>query len=167
MQSLANLLGEHAGITGVLEGFLSSFAGDLVVAVPVGRATDKDGGDDQRADHADDADDVAKDALMGPFLEAFRLGFGKAEIDDAGEILIGAVILVCREQFLGAVQTERLPSVGVHQVLACLASIEREQSSASTLAAGFVREHAPILIVGMSHDHDEAGAGVKLEQRLP
>jgi hypothetical protein len=58
------------------------------------------------------------------------------------------------------------PTVVGHDVLTTLAAIQREQGDASALATGLIGEHAAIFVVGVGDDHHEAGAGVKLAQRL-
>ncbi len=67
---------------------------------------------------------------------------------------------------MSAHQGELIPQVVGHDVLTTLAAGQGEQSHARTLAAGFIGEHAAILVVGVGDDHHDAGAGAQLAQRL-
>ena len=165
-QAGLDLIGKDFGVSGGLEDFLRHFAGDLVLAVAVGDAADEDGGEDQGTIEADGADDVVEDAFVSPDGEGFVEGLGEAEVGDAGEVLIDAVAAAGSQELLGAHQRELIPQVVGHDVLATLATVQGEESHARTLAAGFVGEHAAILVVGMGDDHHEAGAGAQLAQRL-
>ena len=65
-----------------------------MLAVTVGDASDEDGGEDQGTIDADGADDVVEDAIVAPDGEGFFEGLGEAEVGDAGEVLIDAVVAV-------------------------------------------------------------------------
>ena len=165
-QAGLDLIGKDSGVPGGLEDFLRHFAGDLVLAVAVGDAADKDGGEDQGTIEADGADDVVENAVVSPDGERFVEGLGEAEVRDAGKVLIDSVAAAGGQQLLCAHQGELIPEIIGHDVLATLAAIEGEQGHARALAAGFIGEHAAILVVGVGDDHHEAGAGGKLAQRL-
>jgi hypothetical protein len=160
------LIGEDVGVACRFEDFLGHFSGDLVLAVAIGDASDKDGGEDQGTIEADGADDIIEDAIVSPDGEGLIQGFGKAEVGDAGEILIDAVAAAGGQELLGTHQGELIPKVVGHDVLSTLAPIQGEQGHTRALAARFVGEHAAILVIGMSDDQHETGAGAELAQRL-
>ena len=75
-----------------------------MLTVAVGDASYKGGGEDQGTVETDGADYVVKDAVVSPDLEGFVEGLGKAEVGDAGEVLIDSVPAVCGEELLGSYQ---------------------------------------------------------------
>ena len=104
-----DLIGKDVGVSRGLEDFLGHFSRDLVLAVAVGDASDKDGGEDQGTIEADGADDIVEDAIVSPDGEGLVEGLGKAEVGDAGEVLIDAVAAVGGQQLLGADQGQLIP----------------------------------------------------------
>ncbi len=65
-----------------------------MLAVAVGDASDKDGGEYQGTIEAHGADYIIEDAVVSPDGEGFVEGLGKAEVGDAGEVLVNAVAAV-------------------------------------------------------------------------
>jgi len=137
-----------------------------MLAVAVGGFAHEDGRDDERAIEADGADGVVEDAVVGPLGEGFFFRFREAEIDFGTEELVDAHGAVGGEEFLGADEAEGILEVGGHEVLAAFAAVEGEGGDARALAAGEVREHAVILVVGVGDDEHEGGAGAKLAEEL-
>ena len=164
--AFAGELGEDVGVGGGLEDLLGDLAGDLMLAVPVGDATDEDGGDDERAVEADGTDGVVEDALMGPLAEGFFLGFGEAEVDLRTEELVGTGVAVGGEQLLGADETEGVFEVAGHGILAAFAAGEGEVGDAGAEAARVEREHAAVFVVGVGDDEHQRGAGVEFAEEL-
>jgi len=107
---------------------------------------------------------VGEDALVLPFVEGFFASLGKAVVDGASPILVDAVITAGREKLLGANQAKGVVHIGRHGVLAALAAIQRQQHSAHTRSASLEGQHAAVLIVGMSGNHHQAGAGLQRVQ---
>ena len=58
--------GKIFGSPAALKTSCAIYTGDLVVAMAVGDVAGEDGGDDQRARHADGADDVSRERDRGP-----------------------------------------------------------------------------------------------------
>src|SRR5580698_2442846 len=137
-----------------------------MVSVTVRDVAYEDGGDDERAGHADDPDYIVKNAIFAPGFEGFFYGFGEAKVCNTGEILVDPVVISCTEEFLGTHCSELIPVVGGHDVLSAFASVEREKRCVGALTTGLVGEHAAVFIVWVSDDHRKAGASVKLLQRL-
>ena len=162
-----DLIGEHFGVGCGVEDLLCHDSGDLVVAVAVRDVAGEDRCDDERAGETNLTDDVVEDAVMAPGFERFFEGLGEAEVGYAGEGLVDAEVVTGGEELLGAKEAELIPVVGRHDVLSAFATVEGEESSVDALFAGFVGEHAGVLIVGMGDDENEAGAGVEFLQALP
>ena len=110
---------------------------------------------------ADGEHGVVEDAIMAPLLEGFFLRLGKAEVDFGAPELLGAVVLVGFEEFVGAEDAERVVSFGGHGVLAAFAASQREERGADAEATREISEQGAIFIVGMSDDHHDAGGGVE------
>ena len=166
-QAGADLLGEHAGIGRRLESFLRHGARRLVIAVTIARAAHEHRRDHQRPHHAHHAHHVGEHAVVRPAGDGFGLGLRKAVVDHARPVLIDAVVAAGLQQFHRADQAERVEIVVGHHVGPTLAAVESEQRDARPPAARFVGEHAPILIVGVRGDHDQAGARVQFLEALP
>ena len=161
-----DLVGEDVGIARSFVNLLRHCSGDLMMPVAVGDVADKGGGDDERACHADDADDVVEHAIVAPGLEGFVDGLGEAKVGDAGPVLVDSIVVAGGEELLGARGSELVPVVGGHDVLAAFAAVEGEERGVDTLAAALVGEHAAVFVVGVSNNHGEAGPGVELLQGL-
>jgi hypothetical protein len=65
-----DLIGKDGGVASRLEDFLRHFAGDLVLAMAVGDASDEDSGEDQRTIETDGAHHIVENAVVSPDGEA-------------------------------------------------------------------------------------------------
>ena len=115
---------------------------------------------------ADHPDDVGEDAVVPPFLHGLRGGLGEAEIDGAGEKLLGAVDLARRQQFLRADHAQLRALLRADQVLPALAARERKVRRAHVAAAREIGQHARALVVGVRRDHQHRAQFVQLVKRL-
>lgn len=95
-----------------------------MLTVAVGDAPYKGSGEDEGTVETDRADYVVEDAVVSPDLEGFVEGLGKAEVGDAGEVLIDSVPAVCGEELLGSYQGQLVPEVVGHDVLPSLTPVE-------------------------------------------
>ncbi len=115
----------------------------LAPALAVGPHRD----DDVGPDHPDDPHVIVEDLLPAPLLEALVHAEGVAEVDGAGEVLLGAVVAVHGLQLGGAQHAQRLEQLGANLVLAARAAGGREQDGAHPLAAVELCEQAVVLVV--------------------
>src|SRR5207237_4626670 len=110
--------GEAIGIGGGAEGFASKNAGGLMIAVSIARRAVEAADDDIGLKFADDANDVGQgDIVAVPLLKSFVGGFGEAEVGDAGEALLHAVIFVGFQQLQGTQNSEFVGEIAAHFVL--------------------------------------------------
>ena len=164
--ALGGEFGEDFGVAGGEEGLLGDLAGDLVLAVAVGDASDPGAGEHEWPVEAYGADYVVEDAFVGPLGERFGFGFGEAEVDFGAEELVDAGIAVVGEKLLGAEEAEGVFEVAGHGVLAAFAAGQRQVSHAGAEASGVEGQHAAVFVVGVGDDVEEGGAGVELAEEL-
>src|SRR5207253_3624241 len=110
-------------------------SGSLVIAVAVAGTADEDGRYDQWAHGADGTDDVREYAVAGPVLDRFGHCFREAVVDDAGPVLVDAVVASGGEEFLGSDESEGVEEVGGHDVGPAFAAVESEEGDAGSTAA--------------------------------
>ena len=128
-----DLLGVHLGVGSGVKDLLRHDSCGLVVAVAVRDAACEDGGNDERAGKAHLSDDVAEDAVVAPVFEGFVEGLGEAVVGYTSEGLMDAEVIAGGEELLGAEETELVPIVGGHDVLAAFTAVEREEGGVDTL----------------------------------
>ena len=97
----------------------------------------------------DEADVVADDLIASPALERLLEAEGVAEIDGAGEVLLGAVELVHRHQLRRPQHAERVAELGADLVLASVAPGGGCERGSNAEAAIEHHEQAVVLVVGM------------------
>jgi len=99
--------GNRDGSAAALKGVARDQRGGLVMLAAAGTGR-RQRGHHVRADCANQADEVARDLVLAPFLEGLIDAEGVAEIDRPGEVLLGAVEAMNRGELLGAEHAERL-----------------------------------------------------------
>ena len=117
----------------------------MMLAAAVAAA--EEAGDDVGADGADVADVVADDLVVPPLLDRFLDAEREAEVDRAGEVLLGAVEAVHREQLLGAQHAERLEQLGTDLVLPAVAARRGDEHGPHPLAVPEHRQQPVVLVV--------------------
>ena len=103
-------------------------------------------------------DVVAEDLFPAPLLERLLRAERVAEVDGAGEVLLGAVEAVRGKQLLRPEDAEGIEQLGPDLVLAAVAAGRRHQRDANSLVPRVQRKHRVVLIVGVGCRVDE-GAG--------
>jgi hypothetical protein len=120
--------------------------------------------DDVGADRADHPDVVAEDLLLAPFLERLVDAERIAEIDRAGEVLVGAVEAMRRQQLLAAQHGERLEQLRADLVLPAVAARRGDERGAEPHAMRVIRQQAVVLVVRMCRRHHQIADGVELAE---
>src|SRR5215469_2929290 len=153
------LLGEALGISGSAKGFLSKEAGGLVMSVSITGGAGKTRDEHIGAKRPNHVDDVGKGNLVAsPLFEGFLCGFRVAEVGDAAETLIYAVIAAGGEKFECAQDAQLIRESVAGFILAALAAGQRHQEAFDTFAARFERKQTAVFIVRMGdHNHEAAG----------
>ena len=128
--------------------------------LPAAGARRRHGRNHVRPDHADEMNEIAGDLVAAPFLERLVEAEREAEVDGAGEVLLGAVEAVERGQFLGPQNAERFEDFGADLVLAAVAARRRRQGRAIAHPSIQLHEQPVVLVVGMRvRVHVDAGVG--------
>jgi hypothetical protein len=140
-------------------------AGDLMLAVPVGRGPGEDRDDDLRPEALDDRDDVFEDRIARPETKRLFCVLGKAEVVGAREELAGAVELPRREQLLRADDAELGTQLRSDQVLPAFAPAERQVRDLRTHAPRKQHEQLRVFVIGMRADHEDALVAAELSQQ--
>ena len=138
-----------------------------MMAVPVGAPTHKNRSNYERTRYAHHANHVGQHTIPSPFLESFLLGFGEAVVAHTRPVLLRAVVAISREKLFCPHEPERVKVIGGHYVGTAFAAVQSEQRHRGALSARLVGQHAAVLIVRMSRDHQKAGASVELLETLP
>ncbi len=165
-QALADLLGELRRVAGRQER-LARDDGRRLVVLPAALSVRPHGDDDVGPNRADQPDVIAEDLLPPPLLVGLVRAERVAEVDGAREVLLGAVELVHREQFLGPRRGERVEQLRPDLVLASVAARRAHDDRAHALAPAHRRQHPVVLIVGMRHGLHQHGGGLQLAQQQP
>ena len=100
-----------------------------------------------------------------PLLERLVDAEREAEVDRAGEVLLGAVEAVQRGELLGPQHAERLEDLGADLVLPAVAARRRRERGAIALAAIEHHQQPVVLIVGMRGRHHEDAGVAQVTQR--
>ena len=119
-----------------------------------------------RAIRADHAHHVGGECLAIPLLEGLDGVLGEPEVVRAREELLRAVEPPCREQLLGADRAKALAEVVTDQVLAAVATREREVGHMHPVLACEPRQQLCVLVVRMRTDHEHAAGDGEPAQRL-
>ena len=128
-------------------------------------AVDTERDDDVGAQRADVPDEVAEDLRLAPFLQRLLGAERVTEVRRASEVLLGAVVLMRREQLLGAEDAERVEQLGADLVLATVAARRRDQRHTHAQATRVPRQHRVVLVIRMSRRLHQRADGVQLAQR--
>ena len=137
-----------------------------MVAVAVGRVANEAADDDIRTQCANYADQIGQCGFAAiPLLNRLFRGAREAEVGDATEALVGAVIAVGFEEFERAQHAEFVAEFLADGVLSAFTAGEGHLDDVSAASAGFEREHAAVFIVGMGGGVHQARGGAKLAQR--
>ena len=105
--------------------------------------------DDERTQAANDANHIAENLFLIPFLQRLLRRAGEAEVKGAREILLGAIEFARRQQFFGPQNSEPVPQLRPNAVLSTLATIERQIGDARALPAREISEQFRALVVGV------------------
>lgn len=135
-----------------------------MLAVAVARGAGEAQDDDIGTVAADDPDDIGEDFFASPLGEGFLGGLGVAEVDGAGEELLGSINAAGGEKFLGAEESHVVALLGADEVLAAFTAGEGEVGSAEVAAFGEVGEDCGVLVVRVSGDHEDIADGVQLAE---
>ena len=165
-QPVCEMLREPGRIGGGRVGLSRDDRRGLVVLAPalaVGAHRD----DDVGPDGADEADEVAEDDLPPPRLERLLAAERIAEVDGAGEELLGPVEAVRGLQLLAPQHRQGVEELGADLVLAAVAAGGADQGGAHPLAVAQQRQQAVDLVVGVSHRRHERAGVVELPQHEP
>ena len=126
--------------------------------LPAALAAAQKAGDDVGPDGADVADEVADDLVVPPFLDRLFDAEREAEVDRAGEVLLGAVEPVDGQQLLGAQHAERLEDLRADLVLPAVAARRGHERGPHAAAVAHHRQQRVVLVVGMrGRLHEGAG----------
>ena len=165
-QPVLELLGEPVGVGGGLVGLPRDDRRGLVVLAPA-RAVRAHRDDDVGPDGADEADEVAEDDLAPPRLERLLAAERVAEVDGAGEELLGPVETVRGLQLLGPQHRQGLEELGADLVLPAVAAGGADEGGAHPLAVAEQGQQAVDLVVGVGHRRHERAGVVELPQHEP
>jgi hypothetical protein len=155
-RQLAELLGERAGVAGLLEGFHGENGGGGVMPVGVTGRRREARDHHVRPKSANDAHDVGKDCVLVPDLERLAIVLGIAEVARAREVLLASIQPPRGKQLLGARHAERLPQLGAEDVLPPIAPRERKVGGPIAAAPRQIRDGVRVLVVGMRGDVEDA-----------
>ena len=100
-----------------------------------------------------------------PFFQRFVGVLGETKIGDARKALIDAVVTVRAEQLQSSQHAEGIEQAASHLVLAAFAARKRHEQRVRAKAAGFQREHAAVLVVGMRGGVHQARGGFQTLDR--
>ncbi len=120
------MFGEHIRIGRRLEDQLAHQPGRLMIAVPITRLAVKARDDHIRAIHPHRAHYVTQHSISAPMLQRLIHPLREAEIGDAGEHLIDAVVAAGRQQFFRAHNAQRVIQLRPDRISPALAAIERQ-----------------------------------------
>ena len=129
------------------------------------RAVDAERDDDVGPQGPDVPDEVAENLGPAPLLERFLRTERVAEVHRTGEVLLGAVVLVRRQQLFGAEDAERIEQLRADLVLPAVTARRRHQRHAHAQAPGVPRQHRVVLVVRMRRGLHQRADGVELAQR--
>ena len=115
-------------------------------------------------DGPDHPHEVGQYLLSAPLLERLVPTEGVAEIDGAGEILLGPVEPMGGQQLLGAQRRQRIEELGPDLVLPAVAARSRDKCGPDAFALAQQGQHPVVLVVGMRGRHHERAGGVELAQ---
>ena len=160
---LGDLLRETIRIGGGMPSLVRKHRRRLVMLAAAATSW-RQGGHDIGTDGADHPHEVAEDLLPAPPLEGLLDAEGVAEVDGAGEVLLGAVQPVGGVQLLGPQHRQGVEQLGADFVLPSVAARRREQHGAVALPPGQLRQQRVVLVVGMGHDRHEGAGAVELAQ---
>ena len=151
---VAQLFGEARRVGGGGVGFPAEDRRDLVLAMAIARRPAEAQDHDIRPVAANDPDDIPENSVMAPLFKGFRGRLGEAEIDRAGEELLGAIDAPGRQQLLGTDESELRALLGADEVLPALPARHREVGGSHVTAAREIGQHRGALIVRMGRDHE-------------
>ena len=104
-------------------------------------------------------------SLLPHFSQRFLRAERVAEVHGSGEVLLGAVELVRRQQLFGAQDAERIEQLRADLVLPAVAARRRHQRHAHAQAPRVPGQHRVVLVVGMRRGLHQRADGVELAQR--
>ena len=165
-QPVREMLREPGRIGGGRVGLPRDDRRGLVVLAPalaVGAHRD----DDVGPDGADEADEVAEDDLAPPLLERLLAAERVAEVDGAGEELLGPVEAVRGLQLLAPQHRQGVEELGADLVLPAVAAGGADERRAHPLAVAQQRQQPVDLVVGVRHRRHERPDVVELPQHEP
>ena len=137
----------------------------LAVTVPGGAAEHRY--DDLRAKTADGPHHVRENLLPGPLGERLVRGLGEPEVDGPGEELLAAVDGARRHQLVAADDAQPFPQLRADEILASLASRQRQIGGAHTHAAREGGDRVGVLVIRVRGDHQHPLDAVQLAQQEP
>ena len=136
-----------------------------MVAMAVARRTLKAGADHVRPERANDANHIGQgNVVAAPLLEGFLGCLREAEICDAGEPLLDAIVAVGTQQFQGAKNPEFIEQIAAYLVLSALASVQGQLQGGHASPSGFQRQHAAVFVIRMRGGVHQAGRGMQTSQ---
>ena len=165
-QPFRQLLRKPHGIGGRRIGFPRQHRRRLMVLPPT-RAVGTHPGDDVGSKRANHADEIAQDHLAPPRLERLVAAEGVAEVDRAGEELLGPVQAMRGQQLLGPQHRQGVEQLGADLVLSAVAAGGGDQRRAHALAMTQQCQQPVDLVIGMRRGHHERAGVVDLPQHQP
>ena len=118
-------------------------------------------GHDIGPDRTDHPDEVAEDLLPPPLLEGFLDAERVAEVDRAGEVLLGTVESVSCQQLLCSQHRKRVEQLGAYLVLPTITTSGGDQRRANPLTLTQHRQQRVVLIVWVRRRHHEDADSVQ------
>ena len=104
VQSFFDLFGKHGRVARRFESLLRHLPGNLVIAVAVGATSDKDGSNDERTGHSNNAYYIRKSLIVSPLFERFFFSLGKTKVDHSRPELLHSIVTIGSEKFFRAHQ---------------------------------------------------------------
>ena len=162
-QPLGQMLGEPRGVGGRRIRFAGQQRRRLMV-LPAARSAGAHGRDHVGPQGADQAHQVVQDRVAPPLVERLFAAERVAEVDGAGEELLGPVQAVRGQRFFGPQHGQGVEQLGADLVLPAFAAGGGDEGGAHPLAVAQQRQQPVDLVVGMRGDRRERPDVVELAQ---